>query len=62
LILQHEHLQSDPEIQVPIVPIKFSLPAYYTSIFKPRRRSSPRLIHLSCNGETVSAFLENLLS
>ena len=62
LILQHEHLQSDPKAQAPTVPMKFNLPAYYTSILKPQRRSSPRLIHVSCNGETVSTFLENLLS
>jgi len=42
--------------------MKFSLPAYYTSILKHRRRSSPHLIHVSCNEETVSTFLENLLS
>ena len=62
LILQHEHLQSDPIAQAPTVPVKFGLPAYYTSILKPRRRSSPRLMHVSCNGETVSNFLEDLLS
>jgi hypothetical protein len=61
-MLQHERLQSRPIAQATIIPMKSSLPTYYTSVLKPWRRSSPRLMQVSCNGETVSTFLENLVS